>query len=126
MSVAEYAVPTLPSRDLCETLAFYGRLGFVNAGDAPEVWDYMIIRRGTVELHFYRDPAIDPSSASTGCFVWVNDADALHAEWQGAGSWADPLTDGRLVPPTDTDYGVRTLAVVDPSGNEVRFGSGPH
>jgi len=54
-SVAEYAVPTLPSRSLYDTLAFYERLGFENAGDAPDVWDYLIIRRGTIELHFYLD-----------------------------------------------------------------------
>src|SRR3982751_4647990 len=54
-NVDEYAVPTLPSRSLADTLAFYERLGFGNAGDPAEVWDYMIIRRGTIELHFYVD-----------------------------------------------------------------------
>jgi len=31
--VAERTVPALPSRDLAETLAFWGRLGFVSLGD---------------------------------------------------------------------------------------------
>jgi len=51
--VSEYAVPTLPSRDLNETLAFYERLGFRNAGDPPGQWRYLILRRGSIELHFY-------------------------------------------------------------------------
>jgi catechol 2,3-dioxygenase-like lactoylglutathione lyase family enzyme len=124
--VAEYAVPTLPSRSLHETLAFYERLGFVNAGDAPDVWDYVIIRRGTIELHFYADADVDPFTTSAGCFVWVADADALHAEWERAGVTRDPATGSRLVAPTDTEYGVRTFAVIDPSGNQIRFGTGPH
>jgi len=33
-----------------------------------------------------------------------------------------PATGSRLVPPTDTDYGMREFAVVDPSGNLVRVG----
>jgi hypothetical protein len=41
-AIGEYAVPTLPSRNLHETLAFYERLGFANAGDAAIVWDYDI------------------------------------------------------------------------------------
>lgn len=38
--MAESAVPILPSRDLHETLAFYERLGFHNAGAPPEEWNY--------------------------------------------------------------------------------------
>jgi hypothetical protein len=33
-------------------LAFYQRLGFANAGDPPEVWNHMILRRGSIDLHF--------------------------------------------------------------------------
>ena len=124
--MTEYAVPTLPSRNLHETLSFYKRLGFENAGDAPDVWDYMIIRRGTIELHFYADPGVDPLTTSAGCFVWVKDADELHAEWERAGVEHDAATGSRLVEPTDTDYGVRTFALIDPNGNQMRFGTGPH
>jgi catechol 2,3-dioxygenase-like lactoylglutathione lyase family enzyme len=104
----EYAVPTLPSRDLAETLAFYERLGFHNAGDPPAEWGYLIVRRGSIELHFYPD-----DHAASHCFVWVDDVDALHEAWQ-------------VDPPADTPWGVRTLEVVDPSGNRVAFGTGPH
>jgi catechol 2,3-dioxygenase-like lactoylglutathione lyase family enzyme len=105
---SEYAVPTLPSRDLDETLAFYERLGFRNAGDPPEQWGYLIVRRGSIELHFY--PGAGQASR---CFVWVEDVDALQEEWQ-------------VEPPADTPWGVRTLEIVDPSGNRVGFGTGPH
>ena len=109
VATTEYAAPTLPSRDLRETLAFYERLGFTSAGDEPEVWDYAILRRGTIELHFFADGEAAPSR----CFAWVDDVDALAAEWQ-------------VDPPSDTPWGVRTIEVVDPSGNRVSFGSGNH
>ena len=49
----------LPSRDLIETLAFYERLGFQNQGAPHEQWDYLIIGRGGIELHFFGMPEID-------------------------------------------------------------------
>lgn len=58
--MAESAVPILPSRDLRETLAFYERLGFENRGATPEEWDYLILGRGGIELHFFADLASTP------------------------------------------------------------------
>ena len=51
-------MPILPSRNLRETLGFYERLGFENAGAEPERWDYLIVRRGDVCLHFFGMPEI--------------------------------------------------------------------
>jgi hypothetical protein len=119
----EYAVPILPSRDLRETLAFYERLGFENRGTPPEEWDYMILGRGGVELHFISIPEIDPLTTVASCFVHVQDADALYAEWEATGVEHDAETGSRLVAPMDTDYGMREFAVVDRSGNLVRVGS---
>jgi glyoxalase superfamily protein len=110
----EYAVPTLPSRDLHETLRFLELLGFANAGDAPDVWHYMIVRRGSVELHFYESEDEPPSR----CFVWVDDVDELHSQWASHGVQLDV--------PADTPFGVRRLTVVEPSGNRIEFGTGPH
>jgi hypothetical protein len=121
--VAEYAVPILPSRDLRETMNFYLRLGFENRGAPPEEWDYLIIGRGDIELHFYGDPKVDPLTTSASCYLRVADADALHDEWQRAGVSRDETTGSRLEPPTDTDYRMREFALIDPSGNLVRAGS---
>lgn len=119
-------MPILPSRDLRETLTFYQRLGFENRGSPPEEWDYLILGRGELWLHFYAEPQVDPLSTAAGCYAYVEDADAVHAAWAAAwpaGSDADPATGSRLVAPVDTDYGMRELALVDPSGNLVRVGS---
>jgi catechol 2,3-dioxygenase-like lactoylglutathione lyase family enzyme len=123
VAVAEYAVPILPSRDLRETLAFYERLGFENRGAPPEEWNYLIIGRGGIQLHFYGEPDVDPLTTSASCYLFVADADALFEEWTHAGIEADPATGSRLVRPVDADYGMREFAVVDRSGNLVRVGS---
>src|SRR5918994_6416347 len=122
--VPEFAVPIMPSKDLDETLAFYERLGFENAGAAPSEWNYLIIRRGTAQLHFYGDPDVDPLTTSSGCYVFTDDADALYDAWSKIDVPSDPTTGSRLQgPPVDTDYGMREFALVDPSGNLVRVGS---
>ncbi len=119
----EYAVPILPSRDLHETIAFYERLGFESRGEPPETYGYVIVARGTIELHFWEDANVDPFTTDHSCYIRVVDADALHAEWQGIGVQSDPKTGSRLMPPGETDYGIREFALVDKSGNLVRVGS---
>jgi len=95
--MTEFAVPILPSRDLDETLAFYERLGFENAGTPPSVWNYLIIRRGGIQLHFYGDPGVDPLTTAFSCYVYTEDADALHAEWNAIGVPTDRATGSRLL-----------------------------
>ena len=119
----ERAVPTLPSRNLRESLQFYERLGFENRGAPPEEWDYLIVGRGAIELHFFSDPDVDPLTTSSGCYVFVDDAQSLYEEWSTLDIVFDKATGSRLVPPTKTDYEMWEFAVVDRSGNLVRVGS---
>jgi predicted enzyme related to lactoylglutathione lyase len=121
----EHAVPVLPSRDLAETFAFYERLGFESRGGPWQEWDYLIIGRGTIALHFFPAPDVNPLTTAAGCYVYVADANALHAEWDAIGVPTDTTNGSRLMPPTDTPYGLREFALVDPSGNLLRVGSQP-
>ena len=121
--MAEYAVPILPSRDLQETLAFYERLGFENRGTPPEEWNYMILGRGGIELHFIAAPSTDSLTSAASCYLFVPDADQLHGEWQEVVAASEPDTGSRLEAPINTDYGMREFVVVDQSGNRVRVGS---
>ena len=121
--MAEGAVPILPSRDLAQTLAFYERLGFENRGAPIEEWDYLIIGRGDIWLHFYPAPEVDPLTTSASCYLYVDDAQRLYDEWAALGVPSDPATGSRLVRPGEADYGMREFALVDPSGNLLRVGS---
>lgn len=116
----EHAVPILSSRDLGETLAFYGALGFESLGE--EYPDYLVLGRGTVRLHFSLQPDVDPLSSAGSCYVYVEDADALYRAWAPLVR-PDPATGSRIVAPRVTDHGMRELAVVDRSGNLLRIGS---
>jgi catechol 2,3-dioxygenase-like lactoylglutathione lyase family enzyme len=121
--MAESAVPILPSRNLDETLEFYSRLGFELQGAPIEKYRYLIIGRGSLELHFWDAPDVDPLTTDASCYIRVDDADALYSEWKGVGIQHDAATGSRLLPPVDTDYGIREFALVDKSGNLVRVGS---
>ena len=118
----ERAVPILPSRNLRETLALYEALGFDIRGAPPEDRDYLVLGRGDAMLHFYADPEVDPLRTDAMCYLYVDDADAVHTE-RSATVEPDPTTGSRLEPPLDTDYGMREFALVDRSGNLVRVGS---
>jgi hypothetical protein len=105
----------MPSKDLDATLSFYERLGFENAGAPPSRWNYLIIRRGSVQLHFYGQPSVDPLTTSSSCYVFTEDADALDDAWDAIGIPTDPGTGSRRHgPPADTDYGMREFALGRP------------
>lgn len=115
-------MPILPSRDLLETLAFYKAIGFENRGAPPEEWDYLILGRGALILHFYAEHGVDPLRTAASCYVYVADAQRLYDVWINS-VVADPSTGSRIVAPVVTDYAMCEFAVVDRSGNLIRIGS---
>ena len=70
----EHAVPILPSRNLEETFEFYSRLGFALQGAPIEKYRYLIIGRGSIELHFWDAPDVDPLTTDASCYIRVDDA----------------------------------------------------
>jgi catechol 2,3-dioxygenase-like lactoylglutathione lyase family enzyme len=112
--------PVLPSRDLAETRAFYGRLGFVPWFAGREPWHYEIMSRGNLVVHFFPHPELDPFKSDAGCYWRVRDADRLHAELAELGLPKEGIP--RLTRPADTPWGMREFTLVDPSGNLVRIG----
>jgi hypothetical protein len=112
--------PVLPVRSVSAALEHYRKLGFTGdaygekAGTDPI---YGFLSWGPVELHLTRVPDLDPKTTTSACYLYVEDADALYEAWRAAG------VEGRFVAPTDTPYGLRELAHVDPDGNLLRAGS---
>lgn len=117
---ADRAIPTLPSRSLAATLAFYHRLGFAGAVHAASGGGYAILTRGDVELHFFAHPALEPAESHAGCYVRVGDADAWYAAARAAGLPRAGVP--RLDPIGDKPWGMREFAVVDEDGNLLRVG----
>jgi len=109
------AVPVFPVRDVRAALAHYRTLGF-HAKAYGEESDhdpvYGFIDRDGLELHLSRTTDLDPARNTSAAYLYVDDADALYAEWQRAGAG------GRFFgAPEDTPYHLREFAYADPDGN---------
>lgn len=105
--------PILPVSDLAAALDHYRRLGFEVREYAGGGYGYAT--RDGVELHLSVVHHLDPSHSNTSVYLFVDDADALAAEWRAAG--VDVGT------PVHTDWGKHEGNHVDPDGNLLRFGS---
>jgi catechol 2,3-dioxygenase-like lactoylglutathione lyase family enzyme len=116
-------VPILSSRDLDETIAFYERLGFERLPELPAADTLLILGRGEIELEFRHTPGLDPFSNDATAYFRIAHPDQLHSEWELLGVRLDRATGSRLIPPVDTGNGGREFALIDLSGNVVRFGS---
>jgi len=82
----------------------------VNTASTPEVfW------RARITVTVARTS--DPTRSGAVVYMYVSDADALHAEWSRAG------VPGRLGDPDDREYGLREFGYVDPDGTLHRVGS---
>jgi catechol 2,3-dioxygenase-like lactoylglutathione lyase family enzyme len=107
--------PVLPTRDLDASLAHYERLGFTV--DAYAGGGYGFVHWGDVDIHLSQWDEHDPLRTAAQVYLYVSDADALHAQWRAAG------VEGRFTKPVDAEYGLREAAHVDPEGNLIRYGS---
>lgn len=114
------AEPILPSRDLAETRAFYEKLGFAAWWGGRGPWDYEIVSRGNLVVHFFTDSSVVPGKSHSSCYWRVDDADALYREFAALGLPSAGIP--RLTAPADQPWGMREFALVDPSGNLVRIG----
>lgn len=116
----DVAIPILPCRSLDETLAFYEKLGFTTdlRQERPAV--YAIVRRGSLELHFFGFPEIDPFASYAGCYLRVEDVDPLFAELSVLGLPKQGIP--RIDALADRPWGMREFAIVDPNGTLLRIG----
>ena len=108
----EQAVPTLLSSDFGVTRRWYERLGFAVLAEYSE---YLIVVRGTIQIHFALDDALDPETNALMCFIYVHDVDAIYAEW----AKHVPLTSS----PKDEAWAVREFNLLDPDHNLLRVGT---
>jgi catechol 2,3-dioxygenase-like lactoylglutathione lyase family enzyme len=110
-------IPTLPSRSLLATIAFYERLGFEGEliGDG-----YAIVTFGPIELHFFPHPELKPEECYSGCYVRVEDVDRLHAQWLAANLPGKGIP--RIEHVEDKPWGMREFALLDADGNLLKFG----
>ena len=108
--------PVVPVRSLDAALERYRRLGF-DVRAYPGGPRYGFVDRGEVSLHLTEVADHDPARSSSAVYLYVSDADAVHAAWAAAG------VEGRLTSPSDREWGLREFASVDADGTLHRVGS---
>ena len=118
MQLHDIAIPTLPSRSLPDTLAFYARLGF--EGSLLGADTYAILTRGTLELHFFIYKDLQPAESSFGCYLRVLDVDTIYQAFASSQlpRFGIPRMDALEAKP----WGMKEFAIVDEDGNLLRIG----
>jgi catechol 2,3-dioxygenase-like lactoylglutathione lyase family enzyme len=115
----DLAIPTLPSRSVKDTLAFYTKLGFggkiLGAGDS-----YLILTRGDLEIHFFTHRELRPAESSAGCYIRVLDVQSIYQAFALAKLPQKGIP--RMDALADKPWGMREFAIVDPDGNLLRIG----
>lgn len=112
------AMPVLQVADVTASEAFYcGTLGFISHGTWGDGPDFAIVQRGkvTIALDRSRDAAPVPVNQYWAAYIYVEDADALCAEFRQKG--ADIVRELE-----DTFYGSRDFDIRDPDGHIIAFG----
>jgi catechol 2,3-dioxygenase-like lactoylglutathione lyase family enzyme len=112
---AQQASPVLPTADLRRTKEWYERhLGF-RAGPRWEEWNYLILHRDGVMLHFRPHNGAVPEETGSFYLYVTGDIDALAARMKEEGADIHDL-------PRDQPYGVRDFTAHDPDGRHVVVG----
>lgn len=119
MEPTDLAIPTLPCRSVPDAVAFYRRLGFVGGAHAANA-AYAIVRRGSIELHFFTHRELVPAESSAGCYLRVGDVESVYRAF--ASSRLPRTGIPRMDALEDKPWGLREFAVVDPDGNLLRIG----
>jgi len=115
------SMPVLQVRDVIRSEAFYrDKLGFMSHGhwgDGDDGPDFCIMQRGsvTIALDRSRDGSPPPVNQYWAAYVYVEDAEALLAEFR-----ARDVTIERDI--EDAPYGLRDFDIRDPDGHIIAFG----
>ncbi len=72
-------IPILPCPDVKAQAEYYQQLGFEVKGLYVSPNPYLSIAFGELDLHFYGNRKMEPSSNSSMCFISVDDVDQVYA-----------------------------------------------
>ena len=110
------AMPILNVRDVTRSVAFYARLGFESHGAWGDPPEFCIIQRGDVTIGLDRsEREALPHNQWWECYLYVDDAEALMAEFRAEGIETTDMH-------RPEDYGCIDFDVTDPDGHRIAFG----
>lgn len=116
--MTDRAVPNLPSRDLLATADFYGGLGFreLHRDD-----NWLVLRRGDLQLEFFRKDDLDPHGHDFGCCLRVADLAGLYEAVLAAGVPQKRYGRPSVRPIAVQPWGQEMSTLLDPDGNLIRM-----
>ena len=117
--LSDIAIPILPSRSVNDTRAFFRRLGF-DGKIFGGPYFYAVLRRDTVELHFFTHEELRPVESSAGCYIRVSDVESIYQAFALAQLPRRGIP--RMDALEDKPWDMREFAIVDPDGNLLRIG----
>jgi catechol 2,3-dioxygenase-like lactoylglutathione lyase family enzyme len=119
MQTADKAIPSLPSRSILATVAFYRSLGFDGDSHAFDA-NYAVLTRGAIELHFFAHPQLDPATSWAGCYLRVVDVEEIYQAFARCKLALSGIP--RMDSFEKKPWGLREFAIVDLDGNLLRIG----
>lgn len=120
MMPLDQAIPILLSRDISKSVDFYQKLGFESRYPINATTDYVILCRGSLEIHLSFFPDIVPSESHLACYLRVAQVDELFQAFQTLKLPVEGIP--RLGSLEDKPWGMREFYVVDPDGNLLKIG----
>ena len=116
--MTDRAAPNLPSRDLALTAAFYGGFGFIEL-HRDDGW--LVLRRGDLQIEFFRQDDLDPRHHDFGCCLRVADLEELYDAVRAAGVPQNGYGHPSVQPIALQPWGQRMSTALDPDGNLLRM-----
>lgn len=110
------AMPILEVAEIARSVSFYESLGFESHGIWGDPGAFCIVQRGDVTLGLNVNRQNTPHrNAWWSAYIYVSDADALHAEMKAAGA--------EVSAPENREYGLREFDLIDVDGHRLAFGA---
>lgn len=116
--MTDRAVPNLPSRDLIETATFYGGFGFKEL-HRDDSW--LVLRRGELQLEFFRKEDHEPRGHDFACCLRVADLKSLYTAVIAAGVPEKRYGLPSVRPIATQPWGQQMSTLLDPDGNLLRM-----
>ncbi len=111
-------MPNLPSRDLGATAEFYGGFGFREL-HRDDGW--LVLRRGDLQLEFFRKDDLEPRGHDFGCCLRVADLQGLYDAVLAAGVPQKRYGLPSVRPIVTQSWGQQMSTLLDPDGNLLRM-----
>ncbi|WP_062769598.1 bleomycin resistance protein [Sphingopyxis terrae] len=116
--MADHATPNLPSRNFETSSCFYQRLGFKEAWRDDE---WMILRRGNIQLEFFPHPELDPATSWFSCCIRLENLAGFYKICKDADLPETSEGWPRLHAPKKEPSGLTVGALIDPDGTLIRL-----